>query len=123
MSNKFLSKGYAQAWVSRSRRQRPVKHPGDKANIVIANGKKYPIGPKGENHAERRKLKARERILPSFSRETKKNYLKEIDQKAHKEAVKNRLIKKIKPTKKPFVSKRSLRKEARLKNNGKYTKI
>ena len=63
----------------------------------------------GPNHAERRKLKARERLLPSFSKATKARYIKDIQEKEHREAIKRRLIKKPKKPKVPFISKRSLK--------------
>lgn len=58
---------------NQDRRVRPKVHPS------IA------IGTSGPNHAERRMLKARERMLPSFSRETRARYLKDIHDKEHRE--------------------------------------
>lgn len=82
---------------SQHRRVRPEVHPS------IA------IGTSGPNHTERRKLKARERLLPSFSKATKARYIKDIQEKEHREALKRRLIKKPKKSKVPFISKRSLK--------------
>lgn len=70
-----------------------------------------PPNPQGQNHAERRKLKARERTIDSFSKATRARYIKDIQDKEHREALKRRLIKSPKKPKVAFISKRSLKKK------------
>lgn len=90
MSNKFNPKKNNQ-----DRRIRPKVHPSLKQEA-------------GPNHKERRLLKARERMLPSFSRKTRMEYADRIDRDAHRVALLKPKVK-VKKTKKPFISKRSLK--------------
>ncbi len=47
------------------------------------------------NRKERRAEKARERLLPEFSRTTRLHYIKQIQTKERKEAIKNKIAKSI----------------------------
>ena len=76
---------------TKDRRVRPTK---TKPSFI--NGKVFnPPNPPGQNRHERRMLKARERMLPSFSRNTRANFIKDIQAKQHKEAIKNKIAKSV----------------------------
>lgn len=109
---KFLSKGYAKVWVSKSRRSRPLRAKDSIPAQKYIRGKAYnPPNPTGQNHSERMKLKARERIAPAFERQTKARFIENFQKDQRRDALKKRIENRKLPKKPkvPFISKRSLK--------------
>lgn len=85
---KNISKGYQNKTfdpkfnpkkVKGDRRPRPKVHPSRSVDMSVPN------------HDERRILKARQRMLPSFSRESKKKFIKNFQDNQHREALNKKI--------------------------------